>query len=193
MGFGKAALALSTKFVLQPQTSGDDAAGGAQVVIPIGFDLPALPLSEPVDVAAPAPPAVSEHTLRLAARIVAAEHIDKKVEAMVAKMLGDTSLNTKEQNIAIAALVAAFQDNYLASSKIERQLAATFTESQLSQIADFLDSPAGQLWVAKGDAILAGDQGDVKQQWPQIMAAAQKRFCAQVTCLADAASNAPAK
>jgi len=200
-GFGAAALLLTPRFKMRPQRINGLAVGGAPVRIPISFALPdrGLPTA-PAD--SPAPPEPSALARTFAERIVVAFGHEDLAPAGIAgfaanlnqaarTQIGDPQ-QAQNRDAAVADLFQAMVTRRAAMHRARVEaFARSFSESELGGLADFLESPAGRAFVAKGPAayqLMAVQTADVVRE---ATAEARKVYCASRDC-GPALAHAPA-
>jgi TonB family protein len=193
IGFGQAAIQLSSLFRMKPQTVDGTPVGGAEVTIPISFRMGAY--NSPVAPSA-AGPQPSEKAVALARRLVVAlgvaqslnQSLDLQLQQLRQREYAASSgADASAQDPAIQALADAFQAKQ--SVLVERYsaaLAGQFSEDELTQLVAHFESPTQKLWLAK-QALLTPIYANVfRGVTEEITAEARKRFCEKANCLAAA-------
>lgn len=186
LGFGEAALALTSKFRMKPKTVDRRPVAGGEVRIPIRFVLPErVPL--------PATPvSASPEVLAAAQKLVAVIGIESKVAPAMEAALKATPLESPGVDDATveAARAALLSARPMVSAGFKNALpqayAATFSLSELRAISDFFETPTGRLMASgksdTGKMFNAALIGGVVQ----ILKQARAEFCQARNCDATA-------
>jgi TonB family protein len=188
MGFGAAAIEMSTDFLMRPQTIDGRPVSGGEINIPIHFqpapdDAPTAPApAEPAKTPTPA-------TLALAHRLALAAHWDadataaiQTYESQLTQQMQQRGLSN-EETIAVNSISTAGDDWIRAQlQRREEGLAAIFSDDELTKLIDFFSSPTGQMWFSHVTELEKIERTDVNANRAALMRQARARFCQQVTC-----------
>jgi TonB family protein len=200
-GFGAAAMLLTPRFKMRPMRVNGAAVGGARINIPIVFAVNNATLpSAAAD--APVPAEASARAMALAERIVVAlGHEDlappgiaaysANLDRVAKAQIGDPE-QAQNRDAAAVDLYKAMSARLgrLHQARV-RSLARTYTESELGGIADFLESPAGRAFVAKGAEVNQAMAIEAAGIIRDATAEARKAYCASRDC-GPALAHAPA-
>jgi hypothetical protein len=186
MGFGAAALSLSSYFVMKPATENGRAVA-SDVIIPIRFQPPND--SSPTDESA-AQASATPKALELARRIEAATEGPARITPMLDTLrqgwMGrfDGQSMTEQQQAMIDDYVAAVGETELQVAETDaRRLAARLTEQQLSDVDAFVESPAGQAWLTHPPADDSARAADMTRLTAASNDKARALFCAKYACV----------
>jgi len=188
MGFGAATLQLAPYFHLRPMSLDGAPVGGAQVNIPVRFQVPEQdsPPSE-----TPPTPRPTEAALALGRELVAAQEGAQGLERQVNASFEAIDRQYKDNGTPqVMAAVAAFRQAYTegAASILERSAeayAVNLTEAQLRQAVSFFESPGGRALMAV--RLSEGERFSMNRAWLSVVRKdALKHFCAVVACLPEA-------
>jgi TonB family protein len=195
-GFGDAALHLTSLFRMRPRMLNGTPVPGGSVRIPIRFAFPQETDSSADTKSVDAGPEPSVAALALARRLNEATAAYGQTRASIAEQmkglraqLAQSGL-TQEQSLAVDVIEQTANDvadRYLA--RTTRSYAQAIPEAELAQIAAFLESRAGQLWVKQTAIVSRADFAASQDMSAQVAREAHARLCAKITCLAE---DAPA-
>ena len=183
IGFGRAAVEMSSLFEMKPQTLNGQPVDGGKINIPIRFQAPQLdPETEP-----PAP--VSEDAARQALRLTDAVKAADAELAGYETLAGRLSTDERASPAAGQAASAALRKASVAHREemrmaLSRAFASVFSEAELAGLADHGDL----IGPHKGpDSQFAEVDGQLKNNyWRDLSIAAHQAFCAKQACSAPA-------
>jgi hypothetical protein len=160
------------------------------VTVPIGFVNPGT-LDDAVATAQPpaAPPtSASPAALALASRIVSATMAariritEQQLRSQVTRQFAQLPLTEQEQ-AAIADYVEAAGAAIQSSTSAEAaRYARVFTQQQLSDLANFFESPLGQAWINQTSDLAPEERAENNYLWAGVRTAARDKFCQQQGC-----------
>ena len=188
LGFGEAALKLTDKFEMRPESIDGKAVGGAKVNIPIRF---AMDLSMDAREAADAPePPLSPTQMILVKRLAASENLEVHQREMVDEFIVQYSAQ-KRPRLAGAALakfdadVAAAKSAIYASipEEVEKNTIANvrgLSDDELKNLIAFFDSRTGHKWEELSSGAVARERQTVIQS--DFWRALTIRLCAVSSC-----------
>ena len=189
LGFGKAAIALTPFFRIHPATVDGQPVGDAVVNIPISFMVRG---DSPPPMPAPRVSAIGPRSLALAHRAAVVFggltwSPDGAVEALRRAVADDPPVTDHETQVREVAF-RAYRDAMAANAAkvadgLARAFAATFSESELDQIAAFLETPGGKAFLAHNRELAAAVRAQYAEAQGPIQADAQTGFCQMVKCL----------
>jgi len=189
LGFGAAALTLSTQFVFRPKVACGQAVEG-DVSIPIRFQ-------PPPDLVPPDGPGPSPRALALGRRLLTAMHGEAALDAWVTAMT-DASLRQVGFNDAVRrkAMFEAMSGSFSAHRPEMLQAmvvayAGKFSEPELARAAAFFESPLGQKLSADDTRLQAVVAGATESVRVQVQWEAKADFCAKVQTCGDAPPPTP--
>jgi TonB family protein len=195
MGFGDAALKISQFFRMKPMSIDGAPVAGAKINIPIYF---AAPTVQPED-APPTDPATqpSPRALELARRIAATsfgpvqmQNFMDRSRKFVTERLFGASITEQEQAAIDDYIQAIGASGPQRVEALAQRFAREFTEQQLSEIAAFMESPAGQAWVSRSNSDAAEYAAENVRIERASMAQAREQFCGKYECLQTGAPPA---
>jgi len=180
LGFGAAALSMSGRFLMRPATLDGHPVDGGTVRIPINFLLREVP-----ETTAPVTKVASVQALELGRRIARATMHAVGKEAFSEAFhngldLDDPSRSDPEtRRAAFAAVQAGIEAGLAEGVEIQAGLLADeLSVEQMTQVANFLESPAAKAWM---------ETGPVLAKSTPVMALTASRvgrevFCKKVKC-----------
>ncbi len=202
IGFGDAALQMASSFRMRPQMVNGAPVSGALVTIPINFTMFGDQSAAAPESAAAAPPAsVAQLAMarRLASAMFSPEASKARADQMVAQIQQVAERTPGADPDQSAKAMSAWRSAYEAAMPKWRELMAqayarTYSQVELTQIAAFLESPAGQAWQSRS-AEVEQNVARANQSWLLgIQQDAHKLFCEQTACPGEKPTMAgPAK
>ena len=159
LGFGGAALSLSSLFRMKPQTIDGEPVSGAKVQVPVAFKIAAGPNPTPLLAPRPKPGAtVTPETTALALKILSATNLKRNMVLGTGRYI--EGLKQEASQISASAEIEAMRvggiqalneallaqaDSY--EKRVAEGLAAAMTPDELAKTADFMTSSAGKAWL----------------------------------------------
>ena len=186
LGFGQAAVAMSSLFRMKPQMVDGRAVSGATVKIPISFRI-ASDAATPTGAALSAPP--TPRALELARRLATARQDATLYEAALQQVSNqlkavaggtrDAATKTAAQSLGeeLDRAALARKADYLGEAAAS--YAGRFSEAELAQLVAFYETPVGGRWAREeppADARFIGASVNAAAQ------AAGRAFCRRVGC-----------
>jgi TonB family protein len=197
LGFGRATVAMADSFKMRPMSLDGAPVDGATVRVPLRFALPEEASSEAMT---PTPAPRSPQALALGRRISAVvldqAQWTRQVEGMLTMVeesenAGGGVTDTPERRAAYGAVRGAMLAAYTGlQERVAATYAADLTDAELTQIALFMETPAGRAFL-KQDRKLGQELN--QSAFAEMPKTAAQRFCAQVRCERAAAATAAAK
>ena len=149
-----------------------------------------------------ASPPPSARQLELAHRYMAAAHMDKTMDAMMAQMKPmmmaavpkDSKLSEADRQ-AIADISSDMSREMMSKilARMEPIMAETFTEKELTDLTNFYESPTGQSMINKMPVMMGKLLPTMAELMPQMQREMRTRICARIDCTGGAARGAAAK
>jgi TonB family protein len=193
MGFGDAAISLSSLFRMKPRTLDGQPAPGGVVRIPIRFELATDDARARVEPAAPPP---SASAMALGRRLAAAQNSAATTREMIENgvnqlraQLGQVS-PTHEQQLVLDAYREALTASAVAQAETNaRGYAQALPEPELAKAVAFEESPTGQALVRANIALLRTQGADAAAQYNALWEEVRARLCRQIACLPSSPSG----
>lgn len=190
LGFGQAAVSLSSLFRMKPKTVDGQAVDGAEITVPINFSLPLwAPAPDPLE----SGPQPSAKAMDLARRLSVAmgdgqailqyftSQLDRLRQTEFAASSGAGAAN---QEVALQSLSDAMDARHGSFLDLKaKAIAQQMPENEMAQVLAFLETPAGKHWISTTQAITASVQAGDGNLTFAVMADARERFCKKVPCL----------
>ncbi len=183
MGFGEAALDMAALFKMRPQTVNGVPVGGASVVIPLRFALPAEGVSppRPVEITDPRRLALARALVLVAGaqtsyKTQIGAYVERALEAKGPPQTPEGGIAQQELREAIDTASAEFAE------MSAEGYAAAFSRQNLMAMITFYRSPAGKAWVAYNAAPDAQRREASQFAYRELTEQARKAFCAKVAC-----------
>lgn len=199
VGFGYATLQAASRFRMKPMSINGATVAGARVQVPIGWRWGGDDAGAGAAPADATLAAVPETRMILARRIaqnagsaaVYAKAIKYLVEdAERAQNEAGAVTHPTEHALALQSLRDAGREWAAQwTERVARITAVKLTEAELTQVAAFVESPAGRAWLGLGNALSEKETVELAHK---LSRDAGVRFCQQVTCLTSAAETAKA-
>jgi TonB family protein len=194
VGFGQAALGVSSLFRMKPQTLDGAPVGGAKIRVPIRFVTPP-PEPAPVATANGAPATDAALALSRQLETTTTNSYSERVKATVdtyRKYYAAQGV-TQEQSLAFDDLEKAYiADLPNVRERYAQAYAKVFSETELKTIVDFMDSPTGKAWVARSAQIQMAQRADDQAESKAMILRARALLCGQITCAPDVTAPPPA-
>jgi TonB family protein len=194
IGFGQAAIQLSSLFRMKPQTIDGTPVDGTEVTIPISFRMAGD--NAPPPSSAPGGPPPSDKAVALARRLVTglgiAQSLNQSIEMQVQQLrqreyAASSGADSSAQDPAIQALADSFKTKSdILADRYSVALARQFSEDELAQLVAHFESPAQKLWLTKQASLTQINAEVYRAFYVEVTADARKRFCEKANCLAAA-------
>jgi TonB family protein len=180
LGFGRAAIALGAHFEMKPMTLNGKPVDGGKINIPIRFQLPVG--AEPAEPPAP----VSPEAARQAQRVIeSTKAFDKALDDFMGRAKEIETMDAtvapgvgRDAADAFRRSVEAHRGDFHAGWA--RAFASVFSESELSDLADFYASSAAM--ARTGTAYTTGQEMISKDYIRNVTVLSHQVFCAKVAC-----------